>query len=102
MQINISKKNYRKSMQTDKKNKNKEFVVGQEYDMLYYKSIPTKRFRGSSTPSQWVTERVMGTYEYISQRGSKMHFYDNERGIDILITKTEARKYTKNYEQISE
>ena len=35
-------------------------------------------------------ERFTAEWEFIKTRGSRLHFYENHRGIDIMITKQEA------------
>ena len=66
------------------------FTKGKEYRLKYSQTHPSKRWRGTSIPSEYIKIEYIGLYEYIGSRGSKMHFYDNSAGIDVLMSMTEA------------
>lgn len=50
------------------------FVKGQKYKLRYGTTY----------------QEYCGMYEYIGNRGSKLHFYDNNAGVDVLLSKSDA------------
>jgi hypothetical protein len=55
-----------------------KFVVGQSYEMAYVAWCDSRPYN------------VRGSYELIANRGKMKHFFDNQRGIDLLLSKEEA------------
>ncbi len=72
------------------------FIKGQEYKLKYSKTHPSRRWRGTNIPSEYTKVDYFGIYEYIGNRGNKLHFYDNNSGADVLLTKSEAYKALLN------
>ena len=72
------------------------FVKGQEYKLRYSKTHPSRRWRGTNTPSEYTKVDYAGMYEYVGNRGSKLHFYDNNAGIDVLLSKSDALSALEN------
>lgn len=67
-----------------------KFEKKKKYWLSYTKTVPSRRYRGTNSISDYHTIKYSGEYEYIGSRGGKLHFYDNNAGIDILFTKKEA------------
>jgi hypothetical protein len=72
------------------------FVKGKEYKLRYNKTHPSRRWRGTNIPSDYIKVDYVGIYEYLGNRGSKLHFYDNSAGIDVLLSKSDALLALKN------
>lgn len=68
-----------------------KFIKGQIYKIEYIKDVP---FRCDNRGRVIESEKrlVKGEYEFIGNRGSKFHFYDNFSGIDVLFSKADAYK----------
>lgn len=85
-------------MTPDPKKTKTPFIKGVEYGLKYSKTVATRAHRGTDIPSEWAKINIIGIYEYIGNRGSKLHFYDNCAGIDVLISKSDAIQYSINYD----
>lgn len=72
------------------------FVKGQEYKLRYSKTYPSRRWRGTNIPSEYTKRVYCGMYEYLGNRGSKLHFYDNNAGVDVLLSKSDALSALQN------
>ena len=72
------------------------FIKGQEYRLKYSKTHPSRRWRGTNIPSEYTKVDYVGLYEYLGNRGSKLHFYDNNAGLDVLLSKSEALSALEN------
>jgi len=72
------------------------FIKGQEYKLRYSKTHPSRRWRGTNIPSEYTKVEYVGMYEYLGNRGSKLHFYDNNAGVDVLLSKSEALSALEN------
>lgn len=66
------------------------FLKGVNYKLKYSRTYPSRRWRGNNTPSEYQKEDYCGIHEYRGNRGSKLHFYDNDRGVDVLLSKSDA------------
>lgn len=79
--------------------KNFQFLKGVIYKLKYSRTYPSRRWRGTNIPTEFQKEVYSGMYEYRGNRGSKLHFYDNDRGIDVLFYKSEAISAFNNAKQ---
>jgi len=53
------------------------FIKGSEYFLQYRRTYPSRRWRGTNIASDYAEKKYAGMYEYIGNRGAKLHFYDN-------------------------
>lgn len=72
------------------------FIKGHEYKLRYSKTYPSRRWRGTNIPSEYTKQDYCGMYEYLGNRGSKLHFYDNHAGIDVFLSKGDALSALEN------
>lgn len=75
-----------------------KFIKGNLYGLKYKKSLPSRKWKGTNITSDYKEIYFRGKYEYIGVRGGKYHFYNNQAGIDILLSKSEALEAINNYE----
>lgn len=71
----------------------KKFIKGISYHLKYTRTLPSRRWKGSNRVSEYQQTEYNGFYEYIGSRGGKLHFYNNQAGVDLLATKAEALSY---------
>lgn len=69
-------------------------VKGQVYYLKYKHSSIVRRDRGGN-PSEWSLREEYGNYDYINNVRGKLHFFSNERGLDIYITLEEFNRIKK-------
>jgi hypothetical protein len=69
------------------------FKEGEIYRMQYNKPIPTRVWRGTNNVAESELRTISGNYEYIGRKGNRMHFFDNEAGVDLLCSKVQAFSY---------
>ncbi len=67
-----------------------EFAKGNTYKLSYSENFVSRVWKGTNEAAEYDTREFNGTYEYIGSRGGKLHFYDQQAGRDVLLTKKEA------------
>lgn len=67
-----------------------KFIKGQLYTLNYHKMVVNRYWRGTSQPSEVENKFYSGSYEYMGNKGSKLHFFDNNTGTDVYFSKQEA------------
>ena len=72
------------------------FIKGVHYRLKYSKTHPLRRWKGTNIPSEYTKVDYVGMYEYIGNRGCKFHFYDNNAGVDVLLSKPDALAALEN------
>lgn len=73
-----------------------KFEKGKEYTLRYSMIEPSRRWRGTNIPTEYNETKYFGSYEYIGNMGSKLHFYDNNSGIDVFLSKKQAIESLQN------
>jgi hypothetical protein len=71
------------------------FIKGQEYKLKYTKSRVSRRFRNGEA-SEFSVDVITGNFEYIGNRGSKYHFFENNQGIDLFLNRSEVEEFIQN------
>ena len=67
-----------------------KFIKGNEYKMCRKVRVPYRAYRGTNIPSEWSIEEIKGNFEYIGNHGCKLHFFEQQRGLDLFLSKSEA------------
>lgn len=63
--------------------------TGKTYKLKFDRWIPYKRWAGTDTVSQSVKTTIQGEFEFIRKQGSKLYFYEPNKGLDILLSSEE-------------